>query len=101
MTKIVVDYITPIRRKAVARKSDPQVSHDAAKRAELGKAEMQRVWIKQTLMFHGDGLTVPELARVAPYPDWTGHALGKRIGECSTLMPTGEVRDGSRVWGVV
>jgi hypothetical protein len=100
MTAIVFDYIIPIRRKAAARKSDPQMSHDAAKRAELGKAEMQRVWIKQTLMFHGDGLTVPELARVAPYPDWTGHALGKRISEVENISPTGERRDGSRVWSI-
>lgn len=100
-TPIRFDYLVPIRRKATARARDPQVSHDAAARVELGKAERQRQWIAHALALNGDGLTVAELARVAPYPDWTGHALGKRMTEISTIQPTGQTRDGMRIWELV
>jgi hypothetical protein len=102
MTAIVFDYIIPIRRKAVARKSDPQVSHDAAKRVELGKAEQLRRCIKATLQAGGPS-TCTELAELIyflPYPV-TSVDVGKRISEIEGIAPTGEVRNGSRVWGLV
>jgi phage FluMu protein gp41 len=97
MTAIVFDYIIPIRRKAVARKSDPQVSHDAAKRAELGKAEMQRRSIYVVLKINGPQ-TVRQIAGAIGY---TVHDVGRRIVEIEGIAPNGEKRDGSRVWAVV
>jgi hypothetical protein len=98
MTAIVFDYIIPIRRKAVARKSDPQVSHDAAKRVELGKAQLQRQFIYWTLEEFG-GMTVTELAISSG--EWSDYELGKRIGEVQGIATTGEKRGGMRVWGLV
>lgn len=102
-TPIVFDYIIPIRRKATARKRDPKVSHDAAARVELGKAEQQRQAILKMLYRFG-GLTCKELAGVI-----SNHTqvvadsvdIGKRIGEVEGIAPTGEVRNGSRVWSIV
>ena len=95
---IVFDDLRPAPSKARARKSDPQVSHDAAKRVELGKAAQQRLFIAETLAEFG-GMTVPELAISSG--QWSDHELGKRIGECFGLAPIGESRNGSRVWAVL
>ena len=96
-TPIVLDWIQPINKLAHARKHDPQVSHDAAKRVELGKAAQQRQMIFNAIKISGR-LTVHELAEFIPY---SAHEIGKRIGEIEGIAPTGEVRNGSRVWGIV
>ena len=96
-TPIVLDWIQPINRKARARRTDPITSHDAAKRVELGKTDMQRAAIKG-LLLTGKQLTVNEMARYLP---WPAHELGKRVDEVDGAIPTGEVRNGSRVWGIV
>jgi hypothetical protein len=95
-TPIIFDFIQPINRKARARRTDPATSHDAAKRVELGKAEQQRQFIKHYLEVRGPQ-TVHELAS---YSEWTAHELGKRVGEISTIQPTGQTRQGSRVWAL-
>ena len=95
-TPIVIDFIQPISRKARARKSDPGTSHDAAKRVELGKTDLQRAAIKG-LLLSGKRLTVKEMAHYLP---WTAHELGKRVDEVAGAMPTGEERGGARVWGL-
>ena len=95
--KIYFDWIQPINKRARARKHDPQTSHDAAKRVELGKAEQQRQWIYQ--IKHGGRVRyITELASLQFR--WATYELGKRIGEIEGIMPTGEVRNGSRVWGL-
>jgi hypothetical protein len=93
-TPIIFDWIQPINRKARARRTDPSTSHDAAKRVELGKTDMQRAAIKG-LLLTGRRLTVKEMAHYLP---WPAHELGKRIDEVAGAMPTGEERDGARVW---
>jgi hypothetical protein len=94
--KIYVDWIQPINKRARARKHDPQVSHDAAKRVELGKAQLQRSCIYDALKKCGP-LTVKQLEFFAGFK---AHEIGKRIGEIEGIAPTGEVRNGSRVWGL-
>ena len=76
MTVIFFDYIIPIRRKATARKRDPQVSHDAAGRVELGKAELQRCRIASALALMP--MTVDEIANFLGEP---AHELHKRMNE--------------------
>lgn len=93
---ITFDWIQPIR-KASARKYDPQTSHDAAKKIELGKADQQRQAIFDLLKTRGP-MTVRMMEEHLP---WTAHELGKRVGEIVNIAPTGEVRDGMRVWAIV
>ena len=102
-TPIIFDFIQPINKRARSRKTDPGTSHDAAKRVELGKAERQRKLIYDTLQRRGQ-MTCEELGRIVY--DFMGDGLigkvdiGKRIGEIEGIAPTGEVRNGSRVWGL-
>lgn len=94
---IVFTDLRPAPAKARARKSDPQVSHDAAKRVELGKAEQQRTGILDALQKCG-----PKTVKELEY--WTGykaHEIGKRIGEVRGIAPTGDKRGGMRVWGLI
>lgn len=95
---IYFDDLRPAPHKARARKTDPAESHDAAKRVELGKAEQQRQWIHRMLKTWGPH-TIPELASFQLR--WSTHELEKRIGECFGLAPTGESRNGSRVWSIL
>jgi hypothetical protein len=95
-TPIVMDWIQPIRRKATARKHDPQVSHDAAAFVELGKAVRQRCRIASALALKP--MTVAEMADFLGEP---AHELGKRVGEIFGVEPTGEVRGGMRVWRLI
>jgi hypothetical protein len=95
-TPIIFDWIQPINRKAHARRTDPSTSHDAAKRVELGKTDMQRAAIKG-LLLTGKRLTVKEMAHYLP---WSAYELGKRVDEVDGAIPTGEVRNGSRVWAL-
>lgn len=98
---IIFTDLQPAPRKARARRTDCVESHNAAKRVELGKAERQRQWIRRVLAFCGP-LTVPELAkREPPTPPWLAHELGKRINEVEGIAPTGESRNGSRVWALL
>jgi hypothetical protein len=95
---IIFTDLQPKARKARARRTDCVESHDAAKRVELGKAEQQRQWIYRMLKTWGPR-TVPDLASFQFR--WSTHELGKRIGEIEGIAPTGESRNGSRVWGIV
>ena len=95
-TPIIFDFIQPINKRARSRRTDPSTSHDAAKRIELGKAAQQRQMIFNAIKISGR-LTVHELAEFIPY---SAHEIGKRIGEIEGIAPTGEVRNGSRVWGL-
>ena len=101
-TPIVFDFIQPINKRARARRTDPATSHDAAKRVELGKAARQRKMIYLSLKCYGPQ-TVKELV-TKPMPLWgidaSAHEIGKRIGEIEGIAPTGEVRNGSRVWAI-
>ena len=94
---IILDDLRPAPSKARARRTDPSVSHDAAKRVELGKAERQRQAIYTCLLNRGP-MTVPE---IADNFFWSAHELGKRMTEISEIACTGESRNGSRVWAVL
>jgi hypothetical protein len=96
-TPIVIDYIALTPAKARARRLDPQTSHDAARRVELGKAAEQRAYILLAIKQHG-GLTVDQIACYGSYPK---HELLKRVGEIAGIAPTGEKRNGFRVWGLI
>jgi hypothetical protein len=96
-TPIVIDYIALAPAKARARRTDPQTSHDAAKRVELGKADQQRASIIDCITKWG-GSTVKE---IGDFYNWPAHELGKRIGEIKGIAPTGEQRNGFRVWGLI
>lgn len=92
---IVFDWIQPVS-KARARRYDPQTSHDAAEKVEHGKADQQRQAIYD-LLAKGTPMTVRQMEEHLP---WQAYELGKRIGEIQRIAPTGEVRDGMRVWGL-
>lgn len=92
---IIFDDLRPAPSKARARRTDCRESHYAAKRVELGKAERQRRAIKAELVMPK---TVKELSFLLA---WPAHELGKRITEVEGIAPTGESRNGSRVWGIV
>ena len=100
---IVFDDLRPAPSKARARRTDCRESHDAAKRVELGKAERQRRQIYLSLKNYGPQ-TVKELVSRPTYL-WginaTAHEIGKRINEVEGIAPTGESRNGSRVWAVL
>ncbi|MDE2098928.1 MAG: hypothetical protein KGL39_16865 [Patescibacteria group bacterium] len=81
---------------ARARKFDPQTSHDAAEKIELGKAQQQRKAIYELVTERGP-MTVRQMEEHLP---WQAHELGKRVGEINGLACTGEVRDGMRVWSI-
>jgi hypothetical protein len=94
---IYIDYIALAPAKARARRTDPQTSHDAAKRVEQGKAEFQRHDIISCINRYG-GCTMLE---VQNYIGWPKHELLKRVGEVAGIAPTGEKRNGFRVWGLI
>jgi hypothetical protein len=94
--KIYFDWIQPINKRARARKTDPGTSHDAAKRVELGKAELQRFRIASAL-----ALKPMTYQEVAEFLGESKYEIGKRICELGEgFAPTGEIRKGSRVWGM-
>jgi predicted O-methyltransferase YrrM len=96
-TPIVIDYIALAPAKARARRTDPQTSHDAAKRVELGEAAAQRAFILQAIQQHGP-LTIAE---ISTYSSYSTHELGKRVNEVRGIAPNGLTRNGFRVWGLI
>lgn len=100
---IIFTDLRPAPAKARARRTDPQVSHDAAKRAELGKAERQRRAISDMLEQFG-----PQTCKELPHHIYHHTELtmndvqvARRINEVEGIAPTGESRNGSRVWAVL
>lgn len=95
---IIFTDLRPAPAKARARRTDPQVSHNAAKRVEeSGVCEIQRLAIYDILQRHGPQ-TVKEMAtRLA----WTKDELGKRVDSVRGIAPNGESRNGSRVWAML
>lgn len=96
-TPILIDYIAPAPAKARARKTDPQTSYDAAKHVEIGKASEQRAYILLSIKQHG-GLTIEQISCYGSHPK---HELLKRVNEIAGIAPTGEKRNGFRVWGLI
>ena len=95
-TPIIFDWIQPINKRARARKHDPQTSHYAAKRVELGKADQRRRDIYLALEINGP-MTFKEIAGCTGI---TEHEVSRRLSEIEGIMPTGQTRQGSRVWGL-
>ena len=81
----------------LARRSDPDTSHDAARRIEPAVSSLE-MRVVGALLSHPAGLTAPEIAVL----------LGKKDGSISPRMPrledekrarlTGEDRNGARIW---
>jgi DNA-binding MarR family transcriptional regulator len=91
MTQAGFDF-TPL-----ARRSDPDTSHDAARRIEPAVSSLE-LRVVGALLEHRSGLTAREIAVV----------IGERDGSVTPRMPalkdegfvrtTGAKRDGSRIW---
>lgn len=83
----------------LARRSDPQTSHNAAAKA-APIAPTHRNIIAACIRDHGQ-LTVKE---IADRTDLSQYAVSKRMVELERLAiiaPTGDERDGCRVWAVI
>ena len=94
---IIFTDLRPAPAKARARRTDPQVSHDAAKRVEAsGICERQRQAIYDCLKTHGPQ-TIEEIAM---HFFWSKEALGKRILQVEGIACTGKSRKG-REWSIV
>lgn len=93
---IVVDYIVPVS-KPRARKTDPQTSHDAADSVSEKVCGVQRAHI-YLLIKHFGPQTCSEISRRCKYDKVQ---IGRRIGEVIGIQPTGEQRNGERVWGLI
>jgi len=95
-TPIIFDYLIPINRKARARRTDAQTSHDAAELVEMGKADQRRHDIYSALELEGP-MTFKELAVCTGIEQ---HEVSRRLSEIEGIMPTGQTRQGSRVWAL-
>jgi hypothetical protein len=101
---IIFTDLQPAPRKARARRTEPAESHDAANRVERsGKTEKQRFMIYGALKVFGPQ-TCREIATTlrkhfATYAE--PHEVGKRINEVEGIAPTGESRNGARVWALL
>ena len=77
-----------------SRTSDDSTSKEAAKNAASGKADLERVVIRNTLLFLGP-LTAREVA-IESNIDYI--TVQRRISEVAGIVKTDEVRNGCRVW---
>lgn len=93
---IAIDYIVPVS-KPRARKTDPQTSHDAAALVYMRDSAKMRFSIREWLHLKG-AKTCSELAI---YMNTDKVRVGKRIGEVDGIAPTGEQRNGERVWALI
>jgi DNA-binding transcriptional ArsR family regulator len=95
-TPIIFDYLIPVNRKARARRTDAQTSHDAAELVELGLADQRRRDIYSALELEGP-MTFKEIAGCTGIEQ---HEVSRRLSEIEGIMPTGQTRQGSRVWAL-
>lgn len=96
MTQIVFDNITPVR----ARRTDPQTSHDAAKRAERF-AHSHKSRILAAMREHTGSWTAAELSL---FTRLTVVQIDRRLVElqrAGMIEPTGLVVGGYRCWRLV
>lgn len=76
-------YVTKPGRKPRARKTDPETSHQAARKV-AGKADLRRVLLTAAVC-DAPGRTAAEIARDLGHPEIDAYEASRRLPECEGL----------------